>query len=662
MAPADRPGRTRLCVYNAGFFKEARVRRILQLAGWDAALGLPKAGDWVGIWGRSPTSYRGEAVSERRDSPILRVEDAFLRSVLPGRSGEPPMGLILDELGLHFDASRPSRLESILADHPLDEPDLLKRARTAIDRLSYWKLSKYACWDVSLKAPADRYVLLIDQTKNDAALPKDADTVFQQMLADARADHPELPIVIRAHPESAQGYRDGHFQAGNLPQGATLVDEPISPQDLFANAQAAYTVSSTLGFEAILAGHRPVVYGQPFYAGWNLTDDRGQALGRNRALTPQQMFAAAMILAPTWYDPFRDRLCELEDVIDALSARATAWRQDRNGWVITNMSAWKRPHLTKMFGGWGPVECRTRRQTAEALARQTKRPLMVWANDAGDPDEPFTRIEDGFLRSPGLGASLVPPSSLGLDDLGVHFDPKTPSRLERLIAKSPDLPLGEIERAAKVIEKISELGLTKYNIKEDLPALPKGEHRILVVGQVDDDAAVLRSRPDSFGNGDLLNEAKARNPDAVLIYKGHPDVEAGLRRGKVANATQLADKVLTAGDPAKLIEQVDEVWTISSTMGFEALLRGVPVTCLGAPFYAGWGLTTDLGPVPSRRKSAPSLEGLTHAALIGYTRYFDPVTLAPCPVEVALDRLAQGIGFRPPGLLARLQRLKALIR
>ncbi|MEL6208928.1 MAG: capsular polysaccharide biosynthesis protein, partial [Pseudomonadota bacterium] len=97
-------------------------------------------------------------------------------------------------------------------------------------------------------------------------------------------------------------------------------------------------------------------------------------------------------------------------------------------------------------------------------------------------------------------------------------------------------------------------------------------------------------------------------------------------------------------------------------MGLEALMRGVPVTCLGAPFYAGWGLTTDLGPVPDRRSPGPTVQGLIHAALIGYPRYFDPVTGQPCPVEVAVDRLAAGIGFKPPGLLARLQRLKALIR
>jgi len=116
--------------------------------------------------------------------------------------------------------------------------------------------------------------------------------------------------------------------------------------------------------------------------------------------------------------------------------------------------------------------------------------------------------------------------------------------------------------------------------------------------------------------------------------------------------------VLTGTDPAALLEQVDAVWTMTSLMGFEALLRGIPVTTTGAPFYAGWGLTRDLGRVPARRVARPTLAGLVHAVLIDYPRYRDPVTGLPCPPEVVSERLATGALPRPgPGnrALARLQ-------
>ena len=97
---------------------------------------------------------------------------------------------------------------------------------------------------------------------------------------------------------------------------------------------------------------------------------------------------------------------------------------------------------------------------------------------------------------------------------------------------------------------------------------------------------------------------------------------------------------------------------MTSLLGFEALLRGKRVTCVGAPFYAGWGLTRDLGPTPSRRTARPDLAQLVHAALIAYPRYWDPVSRRPCPPEVALQRLAEGTIPRPGPLnrlLAKLQ-------
>ena len=130
----------------------------------------------------------------------------------------------------------------------------------------------------------------------------------------------------------------------------------------------------------------------------------------------------------------------------------------------------------------------------------------------------------------------------------------------------------------------------------------------------------------------------------------------------------LADFVAARADAAKLLDQVDVVFTLTSTYGFEALLRGVAVTTLGAPFYAGWGLTRDLGDVPQRRRDhlrsldqkglpAPDLIHLTYAALIAYPRYFDPITRQPCPPEVALLRLStakQGGAAMPKGVMLRL--------
>jgi capsular polysaccharide export protein len=640
-------------VFNAGFLTDARVRRILTLAGHAPTLGLPGPGDTVAIWGDSPTAPRGRAIAARTGAPLLRVEDAFLRSVLPGRAGDPAIGLLLDRTGVHFDPHHPSDIETLLATHPLDDPALLARARAGIDWLRLADLSKYNAHDPALAAPPPGYVLLIDQTLGDASLRATGATrdTFLHLLARARADHPGRPIVVKSHPETTGGHRPGHLTAADLAPGDTALTAPVSPHRLLANAHAVYAVSSQLGFEAILAGHRPVLAGAPFYAGWGLTDDAQFLPRRGRTLTPDQLFAAAMILAPTWYDPTKDTLTDLETAIAHLEAETRAFRDDRRGWVATGMRLWKRKPLTQFLGTRHAPLFADPPARAAALATARHKPLMAWASTC-PPDLAATRIEDGFLRSRGLGADLVPPLSLCLDDLGIYYDPTQESRLERLIAEAATLPPAALQRAERLIASLAAARLTKYNLAgHPLPPLPQG-HRILVPGQVEDDASIRLGAHLIRSNRDLLRTARTAHPNAVLLYKPHPDVEAGLRPGAVPDAHDIADAVLTRTDPLAAIDAADEVWTITSTLGFEALLRGTPVTCAGTPFYAGWGLTTDLAPAPARRTARPSLAAIAHATLIAYPRYMDPVTRRPCPPEAAAHRLAT-MTIPQPGLLNR---------
>jgi capsular polysaccharide export protein len=656
----------RLYYFNAGFARAPRLRRILQLAGYDLTLGLPARADSIAVWGRSPFAGRGEKIATWRGSQLVRVEDAFLRSVRPGRMGDAPIGLMIDTVGVHFDGSQPSELEVLLQGADLDNPNLLARASSGIARLKALDLSKYNIHEAGSTCPAPGYVLLIDQTKGDASLRFSGATedVFQRMLATAKAEHPGKRIVIKSHPETYLGLRSGQFGPD---AGHDLLTTPISPWALLAGAAAVYTVSSQMGFEAILAGHRPRVFGLPFYAGWGLSDDEITTPRRSRRLTAEQLFAAAMILAPTWYDPCQDRLCSFEQAVDQLEAETRAFREDHTGHIALGMRLWKRGRLQQFFGRYAPLRFAANADAAIALAKNSGKSLLIWAGNAptkitntSAPTMVY-RVEDGFLRSRGLGAALVPPLSLVTDDLGIYYDPSQESRLERLIA-CPCPPGGET-RARRLMDAILQSRLSKYNLGgAGLPVLPPG-HRILVPGQVEDDASIRLGAGDVRSNLGLIRAARQANPNAVLIYKPHPDVEAGLRPGKLdpASLTTLVQHVASNTDPMALLDAVDEVWTMTSLLGFEALIRRKPVTCLGAPFYAGWGLTTDLGPIPARRlqnpddpaQFRPSLESLVHATLIAYPRYYDPVSHLPCPPEIAVARLQSG-DITHPGLGGRL--------
>ena len=633
---------------------------MLQLAGHQVRFGLPVfrpgKSDGVVVWGHSTTAKQGQSVARRHKLPLIRVEDAFIRSMRPGRMGDAPLGLLIDPVGVHFDASGPSLIEDILMTHSLTDTNLLARATAGIARLKHLDLSKYNMHDPALPIPAPGYVLVIDQTLGDASLHSSGATVstFQAMLTRARADYPGSRVVIKSHPETALGLRDGHFTAADVLQNDTLLTTHVSPYKLLARASAVYTVSSQLGFEAILAGHKPHVFGTPFYAGWGLSRDQISIPRRTKTLCAAQLFAAAMILAPTYYDPYCDRLCSFEDALNQLEAETRPLRQDQNGYVAFGMRAWKHRHLQSFYGHQKPLLFAKSTKHAAQLVETSGRGLMIWAgkvpaNQATNGD--VLRVEDGLLRSRGLGANLTPPLSLVADDLGIYYDPTRPSRLESLIAGP--MPPGGATRADKLIKSLLKSGVTKYNSgTKSLPHIPYG-HRILVPGQVEDDASLLKGAGHIRTNLALLQATRAANPKAIIIYKPHPDVEAGLRPGAVSAAMlkTYANVILQNVDPAAILPLCDAVWTMTSTLGFEALLRGKPVTCLGVPFYAGWGLTTDLHPIPKRRLAlltAANLHGrmtllrLAHATLIAYPRYFDPVSRRPCPPEVAVDRLING--------------------
>ena len=653
----------KLFYYKGGFLRQKRVRRILSTAGYELTLGLPDRGDMVAVWGQSPNQYRGQWIAKKRKAGLLRVEDAFLRSVQPGRAGDPPLGLILDRSGCHFDASYPCDLENILRHDPLKDTDLLCRAEQAIMRIRDNHISKYNAFETTQSPPAPGYVLVIDQTFGDAALRASGagKAEFKAMLAAARREHPDANIIIKSHAETILGHRRGYFSAADATDTIRLLATPISPWQLFDGAIAVYTISSQMGFEAILAGHTPHVFGQPFYAGWGLSKDRKPTAGRTRILSRAQLFAAAMILYPIWYDPYRDRLCALEDVLDILEAQSRAWRDNHRGWVACGMRLWKRPHLQSIFGRSKRIIFQNNLAKAHHTSTRHQRNLMVWASGHQDLAFPATRIEDGFLRSRGLGATLTPPLSLVADRLGIYYDPRAPSQLEQMIADTVTLRPDQKARAERLRQQVIGAGLTKYNAGQTAAEIT-GTRRILVPGQVEDDASILTAAGDIKTNLALLTAVRRANPDAIILYKPHPDVEAGLRLGAVPDrdAAASADHVLTNTDPGTLLTQIDEVWTMTSLLGFEALLRNKRVVTYGAPFYAGWGLTHDLGRPPTRRVARPDLLGLLYATLIAYPRYFDPVTRLPCPVEVVVDRLNESAPARHSPINRALSKLQGL--
>ncbi len=240
---------------------------------------------------------------------------------------------------------------------------------------------------------------------------------------------------------------------------------------------------------------------------------------------------------------------------------------------------------------------------------------------------PVYRMEDGFLRSVALGSAHSRPYSLVLDKSSLYFNAEEQSDLEKLLAtydfnQSPEL----LQRAEQLISFQREFGISKYNLpaekESDIKNQVAQKRCVLVIGQVEHDKSIIYGRGGQWTCARLIQLACDENPDCEILYKPHPDVTHGIRTdnaplGKLPSRCKIVEH---SESLAELFALVERVYVITSLSGFEALIHGLPVTTVGMPFYAGWGLTDDRYPDHQRNRSLTLTELYTAAYLL-YPRY-----------------------------------------
>lgn len=262
---------------------------------------------------------------------------------------------------------------------------------------------------------------------------------------------------------------------------------------------------------------------------------------------------------------------------------------------------------------------------------------------------PHWNLEDGFLRSVGLGKTGSVPLSIIADDLGLPVDAGRSSRLERLIAYDASPQIGESGR--RIRELLVEHRLSKYNhLPHRQPKIDATtRRRLLLVDQVVGDVSVGRALGDRGSFEIMVRDAVASG--AQCLVRTHPDVMAGFRKGYLTELTARTPGAVLVSDAvsvASILDVVDEVWTVSSQFGLDALLRGLPVRCYAAPFYAGWGLTDDHFSdkaktiVGQNRTARPTVDQLAGTVFSTYPSYRDPSNWNRIDVFRAIDLIVAG--------------------
>lgn len=663
-------------------------------------------------WGNKRQSL-ADKVARAHSLPVLRVEDGFIRSISAGSEKNQSFSIVLDDMGIYYDSHQASRLEcwlnagvcepvakqTELRSIDLNDPALLARARQCIDRITNDHISKYNDLDDFTFDPVDKNtseedkgrerILLVDQLVDDLSIQgaaANADT-FEQMLDEALDNHPDAEIIIKLHPVAGLGGRRGHFceqscaqkinaRQGNLQVEASLrftgkltfISGSYNAISLLKQIDQVYVVSSQLGFEALMLAKPVNCFALPFYAGWGLTKDKLSISRRTAQRSVEQLFAAAYLLYSHYFDPVSDKPCELEHLLDFMQRQREMFKHNRGVNYCVGFPPWKRAYLRRfLYSPWGDVKfCRSVDDLQKCLQSNIDtdakpQRAIVWGHVYQYPSllsslpagmHPV-QVEDGFIRSVGLGKYYIPPASLVFDQQGIYYDPNQVSDLEHILA-TQQFNQQQLSSAQRLIEQLSRGQISKYNVgvtelPADLLAQAKDKTTVLVVGQVENDASIKLACKDINNDIALLKQLAAQRPEAVIIYKPHPDVVSGNSVNQALDENsdkqsdggemRLYDYRLAEVDMPSCLAIADEVHTMTSLAGFEALIRGIKVFTYGAPFYAGWGLTIDAQAI-ERRGRQLAVSELVAAVLQLYPRYIDYASGYFISAEQALEKIS----------------------
>lgn len=635
--------------------------------------------DVVAGWGLRPTTRKAVAYAGKHGLPYVALEDGFVRSFGTGEHF-PPLSLVVDDAGIYYDCTRPSALEQLLSSAAdVLAPDAAQ-VRQAREKLLSAGLSKYNhAPDLPagvLRADDVQRVLVVDQTAGDMSVAKGGAhaATFEAMLVAALDENPQATVYVKTHPEVTSGRKGGYLTRVQPDVRTVVLRDAVNPMSLIAQMDKVYVVSSTMGFEALLASKPVVCFGIPWYAGWGVTDDRQpqHAAMRRRAVRSRsvdELFAAGYMRYTRYLNPEARQLGSIADVTVWLNRQREMARRYSGRMICVGFPRWRAWNFRQMLSLHAKRVVHARSvDAAAALKPERDDCLVCWGRVPPEGVQELAaasgvrllRMEDGFVRSVGLGSDLIPPQSFVLDARGIYFDPSQPSELEDML-NTRALTQQDITRAQAVRTFIVKHGITKYNLEPLMPVdwPSSGKPVVLVPGQVEDDASI-RFGCDTFGvctNMGLLQAARRQFPEAFIVYKPHPDVASGNRRGKMAlrEALNVADHVEVQASVVSCIEACDVVVTMTSLTGFDALLRSKRVVVHGRPFYAGWGLTEDQLTVPRRHRSR-NLDELVACALLHYPLYWDPLLKGYTTCEAVLSQLLeQRESLRETGRLQTLR-------
>ncbi len=582
------------------------------------------------VWGMKKKNIH--SIFNQNNSRLIYLEDGLVHS-FGYKKEKIPLSVSFDNDGIYYSFKSNSRLFSLI-EQDLSKNNLI-RSRNIIKLWKDYSISKYN-FPYFIEPPKFKYILLIDQTYGDLSVSYGSanKNSFLEMFKFACENWPDHKIVIKVHPDvinsNKVGYLDKDFYTN---KNVIVISQLGQINKLIENSLAVCVVTSQVGFEALIYNKEVHVFGRPFYSGLGLTIDHNLPKDdkNNKKISLENLVFKFLTKYQICLDPRTKKRCEVEDIMQYIYFRRKVYQFFPNNLYGIGFSPWKKRQINRFISN----AINERIESLKKFKTYSKN-ILIWGKSIKSDKyrnkaNEFISVEDGFIRSVGLGADLYSPLSLLFDKKGIHYDASSVSDIEELL-QNRVVNKNELKRSSDLINLIIKSNITKYNLKFNsglkLPRNSVNKYKIAVLGQVETDNSILFGVPNDTiqkTNFSLIEQVRKDYPNSYIIYKPHPDIESGLRySSNELSIRGISDFIAHKTSLEDILKNVDRVVVFTSLGGFEALIRGKPVTTYGLPFYAGWGLTDDKllnHKWAKRRRRILSLEEIVFISLIEYPIY-----------------------------------------
>jgi capsular polysaccharide export protein len=577
--------------------------------------------------------------AQRYNLPLIQIEDAFIGYLEDTHGKMVNIGFYYDSSGKVYYSGKGGNIISTTLETKDYTQENLQETSLLIEKIVLHKITKFNKTTQPQFIPTQNTapILLIDQLLGDNSITvnghgtNEFQRMYEQAMRLAKAKYNGEKIYIKTHPKGR-----GYLQAIAKKDDVVFLNEDYNIYDILLHVDEVFTVSSQVGFEALLSRKTVHTFGMPFYAGYGLTNDDIKTNRPKRSI--EEVFYASYIKACRYFIAKREY--NLDKILDVISEHKRLTQMDNqiDRFFFYKIPLWKMPHVVSFLFKKNLKITRVKnKKSLEKYVPTSNDAVVVWGfkgecemllSYTENHNIPIITFEDGFIRSVGLGSDFITPYSLVMDRYGIYYNPQQTSELEVILSNFTITP-EQKTRVRNLQRMIVQHKITKYNVDkkdsqktlEEIKQNAQGRRIILIAGQVSDDMSIIKGGVMISDCRTLTEKVRQENPDAFIVYKHHPDVIANNRKGYISShiLRKYADVILKDINIADVIQIADELHTITSLAGFEALLYGKKVVHYGLPFYGGYGFTENKSSIYTRK--VIDFDTFCYAILLLYPRY-----------------------------------------